>query len=47
MMKCLGISLVILASAASGSVPSVQLGSRPYWLIDEMREGPLKDELRK
>ena len=25
--------------------PVVQLGPRPYWLIDQMRDGPLKDRL--
>jgi len=26
--------------------PSVQLGPRPYFLVDDMDEGPLKEALR-
>jgi len=34
------------AAAARTHVPSVQVGPRPYFLVDEMSEGPLKQELQ-
>ncbi len=34
------------AVAARTNVPSVQVGPRPYFLVDEMSEGPLKQELQ-
>lgn len=29
------------------AVRSVQIGDRPFWLINQMPEGPLKEELSK
>ncbi|MBT9487553.1 MAG: glycerophosphodiester phosphodiesterase [Rubrivivax sp.] len=34
------------AAAARTNVPSVQVGTRPFFLVDEMSEGPLKLELQ-
>lgn len=40
------LAVALLAEIASADYP-VQLGPRPYWLIDQMRDGELKDTLRK
>lgn len=38
--------LPLMACAAPGAVPAAaQLGPRPFFLVDDMSEGPLKDEL--
>ena len=29
------------------AAPSVQIGDRPYWLVNEMEDSPLKQELGK
>ena len=44
------MKFVVAAIAVSLGVVSsrpVSLGPRPYWLIDQMRSGPLKDQLGK
>lgn len=41
------VTTIYRASLAQALVSSVQLGPRPYWLVNEMREGQLKDELSK
>jgi hypothetical protein len=40
------LTVAFLAEIALADYP-VQLGPRPYWLIDQMRDGELKDTLRK
>jgi glycerophosphoryl diester phosphodiesterase len=39
----LSVSLLLLVSVAADII--VQIGSRPFYLVDEMKEGPLKDKL--
>ena len=41
------VSTVVMAStvATADKSPAVQLGPRPFWLIDQMRDIPLKTEL--
>jgi hypothetical protein len=50
MMKFITLSsflaMALLAEIASADYP-IQLGPRPYWMIDQMRDGELKDTLRK
>lgn len=36
---------LIVASLVVVSAAPVQVGPRPYWLIDQMRDGPLKSQL--
>ena len=39
----------LLLSVVNGDklVPSVQLGPRPFWLVDQMRDTQLKKDLRE
>lgn len=41
--------VIALAAVSLGFVSSrpVSIGPRPYWLVDQMREGALKSELGK
>jgi hypothetical protein len=41
----LALSLTVLAEFALADFHPVSLGPRPYWLIDQMRDGLLKDTL--
>ena len=47
--NCKGLALrnEPMMSQESEPVPSVQMGSRPYWLLDQMEDSPLKTELGK
>lgn len=36
-----------MASAEKMASYPISLGPRPYWLVDQMRDGPLKEKLRK
>jgi hypothetical protein len=38
---------LLLNGAVAAMVSSVQLGPRPFWLVSQMRESTLKDELSK
>ena len=39
-------AIAFLAIGVASAMP-VSIGPRPYWLLDEMRDGDLKSELRK
>jgi len=41
------LSLSVLLSAPALAAESVQLGPRPFYLINDMAESPLKSELEK
>lgn len=41
------MAMSMAQAQGQAAAPSIQMGTRPYWLIDQMREGPLKTELGK
>ncbi len=43
--KTVAVSLLILCVAAPALAYTVQIGPRPFYLIDRMADGPLKDKL--
>jgi glycerophosphoryl diester phosphodiesterase len=43
----LGIAPILPGTAAAADHPSIQLGPRPYFLVNDMEDGKLKKELQK
>ena len=41
------VEVPVLVEVPHGNAPSVQVGSRPYFLIEDMDEGQLKDKLQQ
>lgn len=41
------VEVPVIVPVASGGVPNVQLGSRPYFLVEDMDEGNLKTKLQQ
>lgn len=41
------VEVPVIVQVPHGNAKSVQVGSRPYFLIDDMEDGPLKDKLQQ
>lgn len=48
-LRSVGIAaaILLLASAAAAEVAAPQLGPRPFYLVDQMQDGPLKQKLEQ
>jgi len=46
-LSAAGALCVLATGALAGSIDSAQLGPRPFYLVDKMPDGPLKDDLQR